>query len=231
VPAAIGRAALCRPWPSYISTGGGICATCSGRIRGLSEPQYRQRVTEPGGTILGDYVNTHTPVLVRCPEGRENRVIPKHVLKGVGICSTCKGNAPGISEPRFREAVINRRGEVLGSYVNATTSVLVRCSEGNEVRVQPNNVLSGQGICRVCRGRTWDVFYTVADDVFELLKFGVTSGDARARLRNHRLAGFEQPVRSDPEASAGPSPEETQAPPMLLCCPTPTCLDDAISPA
>ncbi|MFE2971396.1 hypothetical protein ACFXKC_49005 [Streptomyces sp. NPDC059340] len=74
MPAAVGRAALCGTWPSY--TGGGICATCSDRIRGLSEPQ---RVTEPGGTILGDYVNTHTPVLARCPEGHASLLAHPHV--------------------------------------------------------------------------------------------------------------------------------------------------------
>ncbi|MEV6738727.1 hypothetical protein AB0N14_18050 [Streptomyces sp. NPDC051104] len=185
----------CRPWPSYINSGGGICAICSGRARGLSEPQFRQRVAELAGTITGEYVNTHTPVLVRCEEGHENRVIPKHVVKGTGICRTCAGQDSKVADAAFRATVERHGGVVLGSYVNAMTAVLVRCVERHETKVQPNNLVAGQGVCRICRGSTWDVLYTVTDEGFEILKFGVTSGNPHARLRNHRLDGLDTVVR------------------------------------
>lgn len=186
----------CRPWPSYLAaSSGNICPVCAKRARGLSEPQYRQRVAELGGVVLGDFVNIHTPVLVRCREGHENAVTPHHVLRGIGICSTCAGNARGVSEGRFREAVARLGGEVIGRFTNVATRLLVRCPKGHETEVKPSNVLAGQGICRVCRGKVWDVFYTVVDDGFDLLKFGITSGDPRARLRDHALDGFERVVR------------------------------------
>ncbi|WP_437001304.1 hypothetical protein [Streptomyces sp. enrichment culture] len=185
----------CRPWPSYVNSGGGICGICGGRTRGISEPAFRQRVSDLGGTLLGSFTTTYTPVLVRCPEGHEHRVIPKHVVNGTGICRTCAGQDPRLSEAAFRMTVEQYGGEVLGPYVNTGTRVMVRCAQGHEVAARPSALHAGYGLCRVCGGRTWDVFYTVLDEDFDVLKFGITSGNPRARLRDHRRDGFCKVVR------------------------------------
>ncbi|MEV5929902.1 hypothetical protein ACPCSG_26965 [Streptomyces cellulosae] len=190
-----GQGHECRPRPSYVNSGGGICGICAGRTKGVSAPAFQRRVADLGGTLLGDFTNRHTPVLVRCPDGHENRVWPGHVLRGTGICRTCAGQDPRLSEVAFRTAVEQYGGEVLGSYVNSGTSVLVRCVKGHEVKVQPNNLRGGQGLCHICRGRTWDVFYTVLDEDYDVLKFGITSGNPRARLRDHQRDGFCEVVR------------------------------------
>ncbi|MGY3199707.1 hypothetical protein [Streptomyces sp. TE5632] len=197
----------CRPWPSYVNSGGGFCAICAGRAPGLSAAAFRQRVAELGGTLLGDHVSRHTPVLVRCPKGHENRVTPGHVLRGTGICRTCAGQDPRVAEATFLMLVEQYGGEALGSYVNSDTKVLVRCIEGHEVAVRPHNLVAGQGLCRICRGRAWDVFYTVVDDVFDVLKFGVTSGNPRPRLSRHKKDGFEQVVRLHEKLPGGVAPE------------------------
>ena len=50
-------------------------------------------------------------------------------------------------------------------------------------------------MCRVCRGHAWDAFYIVANSVDRTIKFGVTTGDGRRRLRVHRRYGYDQVVR------------------------------------
>jgi hypothetical protein len=50
-------------------------------------------------------------------------------------------------------------------------------------------------LCRFCKGKVWDVFYVVQDDLNDVIKFGVTSGDPRPRLGNHERDGFDQVVR------------------------------------
>jgi hypothetical protein len=52
----------------------------------------------------------------------------------------------------------------------------------------------GGGICAACAGREWDVLYVVTDDL-GVVKFGITSGDARPRLRVHKRDGLDQIVR------------------------------------
>jgi hypothetical protein len=56
-------------------------------------------------------------------------------------------------------------------------------------------VQQGQGICRFCKGRAWDVFYVVQDDINDVIKFGVTSGNPRMRLGVHERDGFDRVVR------------------------------------
>ncbi|MET8561703.1 hypothetical protein ABZV75_14270 [Streptomyces flaveolus] len=55
----------------------------------------------------------------------------------------------------------------------------------------------------MCAGKAWDVFYVVTDDVNEIVKFGITSGNPRLRLSHHQRAGLSQIVRvieGNPEA-------------------------------
>jgi hypothetical protein len=56
-------------------------------------------------------------------------------------------------------------------------------------------VQQGRGVCRFCAGRAWDVFYVVADDSNEIVKFGITSGDPRPRFRQHSRDGFDRVIR------------------------------------
>lgn len=71
----------------------------------------------------------------------------------------------------------------------------VRCPEGHESSPRPNDVQQGQGLCFKCRGCVWDVFYVVQDDLNDVIKFGVTSGDPRPRLGDHERKGFDQVIR------------------------------------
>jgi hypothetical protein len=66
----------------------------------------------------------------------------------------------------------------------------VRCASGHECAPRPDAIQSGQGVCRKCAGKAWDVFYVVVDSNAELLKFGITSGNGQRRLRHHRREGF-----------------------------------------
>jgi len=59
----------------------------------------------------------------------------------------------------------------------------------------PINVAKGAGICRVCQGKSWDVFYVLASPILGRVKFGVTSNDERRRLAEHRTAGYIETVR------------------------------------
>jgi hypothetical protein len=52
-------------------------------------------------------------------------------------------------------------------------------------------VQQGGGICRYCARKIWDAFYVVTDDTAALVKFGITTGNGRSRLNEHRRDGFD----------------------------------------
>ena len=55
-------------------------------------------------------------------------------------------------------------------------------------------------MCRTCGiaqpgAKPWDVFYVVTDLAMDRIKFGITSGDPRPRLRTHCADGYRKTVR------------------------------------
>lgn len=115
------------------------------------------------------------------------------VRRGQGICNTCAGHDSAAAEAAFCAILAERAAELLESYVNSKTAVLVRCAAGHVTRPWPGYVLAGGGVCHVCAGKEWDAFYVVTSEAG--VKFGITSGDARMRLAQHRTAGYRTVIR------------------------------------
>jgi hypothetical protein len=176
------------PIPSSVRSGRGICRICADRDPATAEAKFRDAVERLGGIVLGDYVNSKTPVLIRCPVGHHCNPTPTHISGGRGLCRVCAGRDPAAAEEAFRATVERLGGTVLGEYKGANTRVLVRCSQGHENAPRPGSVNFGTGICLVCAGRVSDVFYVVTGPGG--LKFGVSSGDPRPRLSDHRRIGY-----------------------------------------
>jgi hypothetical protein len=97
---------------------------------------------------------------------------------------------PVAAETAFRARVAELGGSILGRYINSDIPVSVRCAKGHESSPTPSNVKQGGGICRTCSGKAWDAFYVVRHADEPRVKFGITSGDPRRRLKDHRQAGY-----------------------------------------
>jgi hypothetical protein len=147
-----------------------------------------------GATLLGAYVNAHTAVRVRCAAGHEVTARPHDVRKGYGFCRICARQDPATAAAAFRArleelGVTLLEPEWLGSLVPHRAT----CAAGHDCRPVPSAIQQGQGPCRRCRGKEWDAFYVVTSDTG--VKFGITSGDHRPRLRVHRASGYLTVVR------------------------------------
>ena len=94
-------------------------------------------------------------------------------------------------------AVLSERGAVLlePRWLGTRRPHWVRCAAGHECDPRPLTVLRGDGICRICAGHVWDAFYVVSNPAAHRIKFGITSGDPRGRLKVHRASGYADTVR------------------------------------
>jgi hypothetical protein len=175
----------------------GICRVCTGHDPETAEARFRARLAELGATLLEPaWLGADAPHRVRCAAGHECRPRPGGVVQGAGVCRVCAGNDQATAGARFRARVAELGGEVLEPiYLGAHAPHRVRCAAGHESAALPHHVRQGGGICRVCAGKTWDAFYVVADLAAGRIKFGITSGDPRPRLRQHRAAGYREAVR------------------------------------
>jgi hypothetical protein len=138
------------PRPSNVLSGRGACATCSGRDRAAAEAKFRARLATLGATMLGPYVNSKIPVLVRCAAGHETRPMPGDVNCGQGVCGTCAGNVAAVGEARFAARLAELGATMLDPYAGAFAPVLVRCAAGHENHPRPHDVTQGDGFCRTC---------------------------------------------------------------------------------
>ncbi len=103
--------------------------------------------------ILGQYINSKTPIQVRCVVcGWEWEPQPSSLLQSKG-CPKCAGNARKTTEEFKAElAKVNSDIEVLGKYKNAMTPIQVRCRVCNyKWQPIPNNLLQHIS-CPKCAG-------------------------------------------------------------------------------
>jgi hypothetical protein len=186
-----------RIWPIGLHQGRGICNVCSGQSPSAAWEDFKSLVAGLGGTVVeSSWKGKDEPHACLCPEGHECRPRPGHLRKGIGMCRTCAGVEPRVAEAAFRARVEQLGGEVLEpTWLGNGKPHRIRCSQGHECTPAPSSVRHGNGICRICAGKTWDVFYVVADEINDTVKFGITSGDPRPRLGIHARDGFESVTR------------------------------------
>lgn len=197
------------PAPGRVNAGGGICPTCAGNDSKPAEARFLAQVTEQGGVVEEPrWLGLGRPHRVRCKEGHVVRPTPSSVKRGSNICKTCARRDPEASWAKFRARVEELGGVVLEETWKGTeTPHRVLCANGHECTPWPSGVLGGQGICRFCRGKAWDVFYVVHDEINDVIKFGITSGDPRIRLGVHKREGFDRVARIVHGLPADTAPE------------------------
>lgn len=183
--------------PANVRLRGTICRTCARRDPRLAEKEFRERLAELGVVLIeGKWLGANEPHPARCAQGHDCAPRPGHLRSGRGACLACARKDPVRAEAEFRARVAELGGEVLEpEWRGANEPHKVRCAEGHVSSPRPTGVQQGNGICRHCMGKLWDAFYVVVNDAEDILKFGITSGDPKPRLKRHAANGFERVVR------------------------------------
>jgi len=190
------------PSPEQVRDGGGLCRKCAGlarieRNRVQAEAAFLVRLVELGATPLYEkWLGVKRKHHVRCADGHDCYPMAQNVLNGKGVCWTCAGNNPAAAEAAFRDRLAELGAAPLfDEWLGNHQPHHVRCAAGHDCSPLPAGVQQGEGVCGKCRGKLWDAFYVVEDKDQRRVKFGVTSGDARPRLADHRAAGYRTVVR------------------------------------
>lgn len=194
--------------PDSVRRGRGcrVCARCD---KDTAWRLFCELVAEKGGRVLEpEPLGSNRQHRVLCPEGHETKAIPSRVRTGTGICGECSPVSTTRAEREFRAIVASLGGRIIEpSWLGSTKPHRVVCVNGHEVTPRPADVLQGHGICRKCKDRIWDVFYVAASESLRMVKFGITSRDARSRLRRHRADGFETVIMTISDLADAPDLE------------------------
>lgn len=142
----------CKPYPSNVQQGQGICRICAGQDTVAAEIAFRAHLMAIGATTLFDkWLGAGRPHLIRCAAGHECSPRPNKVRLGQGICRVCAQRDPATAERHF----LNRL-KAMGAtplyekWMGNQRPHLVRCAAGHECSPRPKGVQQGQGICAVC---------------------------------------------------------------------------------
>jgi len=139
-----------------------------------------------------------------CPEGHDCGLTPFQTKARGSRCEVCSYRGRGL----LRKASAEARDRFLAwaadngytltdfEWKGVDTAYPAACPNGHACQPRANDVLNqGKGGCASCTGKVWDVFYVVVNPESDVVKFGITSGDPRPRLADHRRNGFTRTVR------------------------------------
>jgi hypothetical protein len=107
----------------------------------------QERIAHKGFTISGSYVNAHTKIEIKCPEGHTWEATPDHISQGQG-CPHCSNTFPLTAEV-INDRLADRKITMTGSYENTQVKSEFTCSVKHRWSATPNSVLRGTG-CPHC---------------------------------------------------------------------------------
>ena len=93
----------CDPRPKYIGQGGGMCKTCSGKDSIIPEMNFRAKIKELGGEVIGKYIGSGDHIECRCPRGHICSPSPDYIKQGGGMCSSCGLKSEPLCRKIFEE--------------------------------------------------------------------------------------------------------------------------------
>lgn len=190
-------------YPSSVQLGRNVCATCSRKNRGArqslaAEQRFQSELRElDARPAYIKWQGGASPHRVICRFGHICFPYPFYVKRGIGICSTCSNRNPKESIRKLKNDL-----SVLGvtlleeQWLGATKPHRVLCPSGHGYVVRPAHIQQeGRAFfCPLCI-RVWNVFYVVTNTEEVMVKFGITSGNACARLKIHANDGFAEQSR------------------------------------
>ena len=130
-----------------------------------------------GGVLLTNYINSYEKVTIKCHEGHCWDAIPPAIIYNNSWCPICARNSPIEAEKNFIRTVNEKKGMILGKYVNSNTNVLLQCELGHRwafAREQlscswettPANIRDSHW-CHICAGNSP---ITARDKMLEIIQ-------------------------------------------------------------
>lgn len=129
------------------------CPVCAGNSKKTHEEYIKEvELLNPNIEVVEKYINAKTPILHRCKiDNHTWKAAPTDILCGKG-CPYCAKNIKRThDEYVFKVSFVNPNVEVVGQYINLSTSILHKCLIHNiEWLAYPSSILRGCG-CEECK--------------------------------------------------------------------------------
>lgn len=126
------------------------CAACSGNSKSKGFESFKQLTDSLGYTIIGQYKNTDTPLLVRCNNGHCIPMCPRNMKAKGYKCKKCSRHCGEEAAKEFYDVVLRRKGTPLTAYTNAVNKVSIKCEKGHIWDAAPDKIKNQGTWCPQC---------------------------------------------------------------------------------
>lgn len=138
------------------------------RLNEKSKEEFLKSCEKEGYTVLGNYINSYTKVLVRCGHSHTFGITPTKFKSG-RRCAKCSNRCTEEAKKKFDDLVKYDRYTALTDYKNSKTKVLVRCNWcGKEFFALPSKLYNHKHGCPQCGGTDRE---TAREDFYRKLMF------------------------------------------------------------
>jgi hypothetical protein len=131
------------------------CPFCSNCRRESPLEDLQAYAREKGGVCHSTvYVNNNTPMRFSCKHGHDFESVPTSIWDQKSWCPVCSGNRVHKPLERLQKIAESKGGTLLSTeYVNDSTKVEFRCSEGHMWGSTPRSVVHAGAWCKKCACR------------------------------------------------------------------------------
>jgi hypothetical protein len=128
---------------------GSRCPECDGRTREQAEANLRLVVEKENYTLLGEYVNCYSYILMLCPDGHLlEHMTPQHFKDG-NRCARCNNVSLEQARENFEALAKTENYKILSPYITSDTHVLMECPKGHKMtQICPGNFKRGRRCAR-----------------------------------------------------------------------------------
>lgn len=125
--------------PDNLINGESWCKQCI--IVGI-QIRLHNLVSDKGGKILGNYINTESSIKLQCEFNHIWEPIVANVLYNGHWCSICVDKTIPASQ-KLQIIVSNKGGKIIGNYTNNYTHIEIECDKGHRFSSVPTEIFRG----------------------------------------------------------------------------------------
>ncbi|AYV86309.1 MAG: hypothetical protein Solumvirus4_7 [Solumvirus sp.] len=144
---------ICDIKPTNIRNGYIACDKCIEIMRNEEAKEFTRYVIAGECEVKGKYFNRTSMVECKCKHGHKCSTSLYLLRKGTNICRTCRYIKWREEKDLFYNVIVNdRKGEVIGEYIDARTLVKCKCESGHMYNTRFYSIKKGKGRCKDCLG-------------------------------------------------------------------------------
>lgn len=117
-----------------------ICNKCSNRSWEQSKEKFFDKLKELEYTLLSEYINSTTKVIIRCNEAHITYKLPCVLLSGK-LCFECFGSSSGRCYKKMLAIVTSKKGKIIGEYSKNRNRI--ECAKSHKWLVSPPSIIRG----------------------------------------------------------------------------------------